>query len=462
MIRKFILPVLFFLIVIIFFYPVFLRGLLPIPSDTIVGLYHPFRDLYAKEYPNGIPYKNFLITDPVRQQFPWRFLATELEKMGQLPLWNPYSFAGFPMLANFQTAAFYPLNILLFLLPFATGWSLLVILQPLLAGIFLYYYLRHMHLAKKASLLGGIVFAFCGFSTAWLEWNTILSTALWLPLILLAKEHLLKKVTIKWMAILIFAQCAAFFAGHIQTFFYMLLLHDSYLIARIIQITRSENLHTHFWMRAWKRYYPFVIHGLIVILIIAVQWWPTLQLINLSARSSDQIWQKEGWFIPWQHLIQFVSPDFFGNPATQNYWGTWNYGEMVGYVGILPFIFALFGMFFRKDKKTLFFGTVFFLSLIFALPTIFAKLPFIWHIPFISTAQPTRLLFLTDFSLAVLAALGFDYYFRLERKRIIFYPVLFTGIIFSILWFYVTKGYAKTIPVSAMDISVAKHNLLLP
>src|SRR3989344_5465144 len=87
------------LLTIIFFWQFIFRGLLPIPSDTIVGLYHPFRDLYAKDYPNGIPFKNFLITDPVRQQYPWRELAISIEKKLELPLWNPYSLSGTPLLA---------------------------------------------------------------------------------------------------------------------------------------------------------------------------------------------------------------------------------------------------------------------------------------------------------------------------------------------------------------------------
>ncbi|HXS15196.1 MAG TPA: hypothetical protein VN711_03645, partial [Candidatus Saccharimonadales bacterium] len=66
----------------VFFRSFFLSGLLPIPSDTIVGLYNPFRDFYAPNYPNGIPFKNFLITDPVRQEYPWRILSISLEKSG--------------------------------------------------------------------------------------------------------------------------------------------------------------------------------------------------------------------------------------------------------------------------------------------------------------------------------------------------------------------------------------------
>jgi len=90
---------------------------------------------------------------------------------------------------------------------------------------------------------------------------------------------------------------------------------------------------------------------------------PTLQFIILSARNLDLPgWQTNpGWFIPWQNLIQFLAPDFFGNPATLNYYGIWNYGEFIGYIGIFPLIMAFFALFFRRDKKTLFFWNGFFL-----------------------------------------------------------------------------------------------------
>src|SRR6266567_6553270 len=104
---------------VFFFHSFILQGKLPIPSDTIEVLYHPFIDYSIKHFPTGVPVKNFLMTDPIRQQYPWRWLAVSLEKRGQFPLWNPYSFAGTPLLANFQTAAFYPLNIFLLILPFS-------------------------------------------------------------------------------------------------------------------------------------------------------------------------------------------------------------------------------------------------------------------------------------------------------------------------------------------------------
>lgn len=464
------------LIILFFFHSFFLRGNLPIPSDTIVGLYHPFRDLYAKEYPNGIPYKNFLITDPVRQQYPWRFLAVSLEELGQQPLWNPYSFGGTPLLANFQTAAFYPLNILLFIFPFAIGWSLLILSQQILAGAFMYWYLSSLKLKYYARFLGSFVYVFCGFMIAWLEWGTLGSVALWIPLLLLSIDKIfltsLRGGTTKqskkneitsaftklrndikvWSVVFVLSLTFSFFAGHLQTFFYLNIIAVCYFIAKWIQFKKLKKL-----------LLLFLVLSICFLILTAIQWIPTLQFVLQSARNADQLnaWQQAGWFIPWQNLIQFVAPDFFGNPTTLNYWGIWNYAEFIGYIGIFPLIMAIFALFYRHDKKTLFFGTFFFLSLIFSLPTIFAKIPYLLQIPFFATSQPTRLLFITDFSLSILAALGLDFYLRSEVKRKILYPALFIFVIFAGLWIFVLSGY-KILHVNYAEIVVSKHNLYLP
>src|SRR3989344_984307 len=152
-IKKFWAPIAVIAIVVIFFWQVFLKSLFPIPSDTIVGLYHPFLDLYAKISPAGVPFKNFLITDPVRQIIPWKELSIDLLSRFELPLWNPYEMAGKPLLANFQSGAFYPLNLLLFIKPPFISWSIFIMLQSFLSGIFLYLYLRNLSLSQKSSIL---------------------------------------------------------------------------------------------------------------------------------------------------------------------------------------------------------------------------------------------------------------------------------------------------------------------
>jgi len=478
--KKLIYPLIFITVVLIFFWKFFIRDLLPIPADTIVGMYHPWRDFFSKEYPNGIPFKNFLITDPVRQQYPWRKLAIDVLKKQQLPIWNPYTFGGTPLIANFQSAVFYPFNLLFFIpkLSFSTVWSILIVLQPVLAGLFLYLYLRHFQLKPLACFLGGISFAFSGFFVAWLEWNTVLHSALWLPLILLSVEKILyffkrsssakrkaqsaklqlkSKNLILWSIVLLFSLTSSFLAGHLQTFFYVFLTSFSYFLVRILSLKKRERK---------KAILLLVTYYLLLVIITFVQWLPTLKFINLSAREIDQVdWQaKEGWFIPWQHLIQLLAPDFFGNPTTLNYWGIWNYGELVGYLGLLSLIMALLAMIWRKDKKTLFFGWLFFVSLIFALPTSLAKLPYQFKIPFLSTSQPTRLLFLIDFSLAVLGALGFDYFLKRKSKMVQTIELLVVfGLIYGAFWLFgLTAGRWLNTEQWLINLVVTKRNLILP
>lgn len=448
-----------------FFSPFLINGKIPIPADTIVGLYHPFRDLYANDYPRGVPYKNFLITDPVRQQYPWRFLTVESVKQNQLPLWNPYTMTGVPLLGNMQSAPFYPLNIFLYIVPLQIGWGILIYLQMILGGIFFFLYTKNLKLSNWSCLLGSLAFIFSGFSIAWLEWGTIVHTAVWLPLILLSIDKLFdklqgKKLTIDifknknllfWSLLYVFSLSAALFAGHLQIFFYLLIVVISYFIIHLFGTKNSFHLLLF-----------FCVLNIVSIAITWIQWYPALQYIFYSARSVDvSQWNETlGWFIPWEHAIQFIVPDFFGNPTTLNYWGVWNYGELIGYIGILPLIMALYALFFRRDKKTLYFGTVFFIAVIFAFPTIFAQLPFLLNIPFISTSQPTRLLFIIDFCLAMLAALGFDYFNR--RKKYIVYPLLLFTVSFVGLWVFVTT-FTNLFPIITTDqIAVSKNNLILP
>lgn len=443
--------------VCIFFYPFILQGKLPIPSDTIVGLYHPYRDLYSNTNPNGLPYKNFLVTDPVRQQFPWKNLATSLTKNAQLPLWNPYEMAGTPLLANFQSSPFYPLNALLFFGAFSVSWSWFIFLEPLLAGVFLYVYLRNLKIDSRAALLGSLAWAFCGFSIAWLEWGVIMHTALWFPLILLAKDKLLEEWNLRWALVLILAEVSALLAGHLQIFFYVFVLGNIYLFAKIMQRSFSRKTKYKF-LTFVKIYAPFIVAGIVIFVFTIPQWLPTLQFIFLSNRSIDQLWNQPGWFIPYQNLVQFVAPDFFGNYATLNYFGVWNYGEFVGYIGVGALILALYAAMFRHDKKTWFFSGVVLVALVLATSNPLSQIPYILKIPFISTAQPTRLMFVVDISLAILAAFGFDYLLKVKKR--IWVPVVIVGIVVASLWVFVFAG-GNYFPTPG-DLLVTKSNLRLP
>jgi len=412
--KKKILFILFFLTPFIVFYsPVLLQNKLPIPSDNLAYLFYPFRDHYAQDFPRGVPYKNSLVADPVTQQIPWKILSMDEIKNGNVPLWNPYSMAGYPLLGNIQSSPFYPLNVLLFL-PFFAGWTLFIILQQLLASLFLYLFVRNKGASHIASLFGSVAFSFSGFVISWLEWGTIIHTALWLPLLLLSLDKINEDKKRVWNFIFILGMCSAFLGGHLQTFIYLFLatVFYSFFINR-------------------KSFLRICILSGISFLILSPVIFVDLQSILLSARSVDLSWRQPGWFIPWQNGLQFIAPDFFGNPATGNYYGEWNYGEFIGYIGIFPLILAISTLRHFKEKKYIYFVLVLLGALCLAFPTIIAKVPYKFEFPFLSSTQPTRLLFLVNFSLAVLAVFGLDNIIKSQKRnnKTFLLPIIFMIVI---------------------------------
>lgn len=419
------LPVLFLILFTLIIFSPVLIGKLPVPADTIVGLYHPWRDQLAGQYPNGAPFKNFLITDPVRQQYPWRQLSVTQILSGKLPVWNPYSFSGTPLIANFQSAVFYPLNIFLFLFGMTNGWTIMIIGQILLGGCFMWIYLRSLKLHPLATALGTLSWVGSGFWVAWLEWNTLIQTILWLPLLLFTIDKIFfSPRKIVWLTVFTLVTSLSLLAGHLQTFFYLVLVLISYLLARLGQTKQYRVLPV------------FLIPLLFFLLFTFVQWWPFLNFLILSARDVDpQVLTRPDWFLPLVNLSQFLAPDFLGNPATLNYFGIWNYMEFVGYLGVGGLFFALYSLIFRRDKKTLFFLILLFTGLIFALPTPLAQIPFLLRVPLLSSAQPSRLLVVIDFSLAMLAALGLDHYLKsTPNLKNLLRPVILFTLSLTSLW----------------------------
>lgn len=434
------------LIVFSFFLPSLVENRLAIPADALLSLYHPWRDLSQDGYtPGRFPAKNMLITDPILQTYPLRNLVIEAIQQNLLPLWNPYNFAGQPLLANIQSGTFQITNVLFLILPFNIAWSSSIVVASALTALFMFLFLRELDLNGKrlsplSCLFAATVLPFTGFYIAWLEWGTIVTTAMWLPLILLAQNKLFKKITTRWFIILTIAIFQTLVSGHLQTANYVLGTSVIYLIYLAFKNKIKPLILT-------------LISIVLAILIAAPQLLPTVELISLSSRDTDQSYddKKSDWFLPPQNLIQLVAPDFFGNPTTNNYWGIFNYGEFVAYIGIVPLFLALVGAF-SNSKPQRFFVILSVLALILALKNPVSELPYSLHLPLISSTQPSRIIFLLVFSLTALSAFGFDYLFRESKLKNIILGIL------PILTIVALLPIAMRLEFS----NVATRNLILP
>ena len=441
------------LLTFLFFLPNLLQGKVPIPADSLLGLYHPFRDVSLDGYnPGKFPAKNPLITDPVLQTYPWRYQVVKNIKEGNLPLWNPYSFSGQPLAANIQSSPLQILNILFIIFDFKIAWALSVILPQLAITIFMYLFLRSLNLSKISSVFGSIVLPLTGFFIAWQAWGTVITTAMWLPLILLATTKLFTKISTKWFLILILATSQTILSGHWQTALYVFIAFISYCI--------------YFFLKTGKRLPLFfsIVALILGISISAIQLFPSVEFLKYSARNIDQGYYqgREDWFLPPQNLIQLIAPDFFGNPATYNYWGIWNYAEFVSFIGIVPLSLAIYGLIVRSTYRG-FFIALGLIALIFGLENPISKIPYSLSIPHVSSLQPSRIIFLLVFSLTGLTSIGLDRLLKEKSTLKIFFGPLI--VILMLLAIASMTIFAKDLfpkDPNLDPVAIAKRNLILP
>ena len=438
------------IVVLFFFYPIF-KGYIPFPGDLLVNT-NPYKaQSYLGYSAGGYPNKA-QGADVITEIYPWRYFSINELKNFSIPFWNPYNFSGNPQAANFQTAVFYPFNIFYFLLPFNISWTILIMLQPLLAGIFMYLFLKKgIALSDFSSLIGGISFAFSSYMSVWMEYGNIAATLLWLPLVLLFTKYYFQKPKIFSFLGISTALMFAMLAGYIQGVFYIYILSLFYYIFLIF--TTKGNFKKH------KKNLLFFISLFLPFLITSFQILPTLSLFSQSTRGAYTLDQIEKNLTPLISWITIFFPDFFGNPVTRNYWLDGTYIERVIYPGTLIVFFALFALFNKiniLEKK--FFVVAAAVALIIASNIPFVKYFYLIPIPVISTTVASRELSIFIFSMIILAAIGINHF--LEKNQAKKFALIYLSLIF--LTIALTFFSSGILPSLSENLKISFRNLAVP
>ncbi len=422
----------------IFASPYFFKGLVPFSSKYLVTFFPPWSAQY------GMPLKNNAMPDVITQIYPWKKITIDSWKQGQVPLWNPYSFSGTPHAANYQTAVFSPVNLLYFILPFLDAWSIMILLQPLLAGVFMYVMLRCLDRSQEASLIGAIAFMFSGFLTVWMAYGTLGWAVLWMPFLFAAILMHVHKRSWRNPVIVSLSLAWSFFSGHFQMSVYVLIALIAYIVYQVV--------HT-------KRIKAGIELGLSVILglmLSAPQILPSFDAYSQSVRSELF---TQGGGIAWQYLVTLFAPDFFGNPVTRNDWFGF-YAEWASYIGVVPLLLAVYAIT-RRTKHIGFFLGLTVISLLIATPTLINTFVVWLKIPGISTSYSARIIILTSFSLAAIASYGLDRLREdwIKKKVFISFPY-FVGIGVLLIFLWGIVFVVRPFPVD--KLLIARRNIMLP
>jgi hypothetical protein len=283
-----------------------------------------------------------------------RYEATRLQS-GQVPLWDPYIYAGHPFLADIQSAVFYPLSLLTMLLTAVKGFSYRALEMEaighfFLAALFTYLLARRLTRSRTGGIAAAIAFAFSGYLTSYPPLQlAILETHVWLPLILLLLDVAGERLdtasgapwaALRWAVAAGLALGVALLAGHPQS---GLLVGYAGLAFGLFR----------FWPRpaqtlsgrdcgappqssvrsfsAWR--WPLAllaVFGLVGTGIAAIQLIPSWELVRLSTRVGLPFDEAGSGFTPYD-LLQPIFPALGGNvPAL--------------YFGVLPLGLAILAL----------------------------------------------------------------------------------------------------------------------
>lgn len=428
--KKFIPYIVIIGIVVFFFWKTIFLGKIPFPGDLLLSKYAPWRHVSYSGYVAGaVPSKDQYF-DVIRELYPWKTEVIRQIKEGSVPLWNPYSFSGAPLLANYQSQVFYPPGILYFLMPQLYAWTILLILQPLLGSVFMYLFATVIGISLPGAIIAAILFNFSSFANVWMEFNTVWHTILWLPFLLYLVEKTVQKrrFTIGPSCLFIFALFSSITGGHPQDFIYTFLFFSIYIFVRIGTLKE--------W--AAKEKILCIMHYALLIaisfLLAAPQLLPTMELFRNSARVTHDFQQLISMMLiqPWQTGVLIVQ-DFFGNPAVKTDFLNNTYVGKAMSVGSAGFFLALISLWSKKHSwHWKFFFTASILLLAITIRSPLTELLYKYPLPILSTGSPTRILFLLCFSLAALAGFGYDTIVR--SKIILWKPIAVMCTLLGALW----------------------------
>src|SRR5262245_4801463 len=357
-------------------------------------------------------------------------LCGRMLAQGIIPLWNPYSYGGSPLLAGIQPGALYPPNWVFAIFSPGVAMNFVVITTYHIAMTGMFVYARAIGATRLGALVSGAIFAFGGFMVSHLDQPNCIGSLAWTPWLLWVIEVIRKRAETaettagamlsSWPLVtvgaIIFA--AQFFAGHPQSSLHVWLMSGAYAMFTLLRCERPK---------ARRFALALIALGLCGGLLCMVQLLPTRELQPLGQRASLSYEYFSTQPLPPHSYLTLIFPYFFGGGHPPIYrvggWDSWwlvKWG--FGYAGISGIALGLTALSAGKRLRMVWFwiGTVIF-SLFLALGS---TMPFgihqlLYHTPIYNLFRSSyRHLFEFNLAVAALAGIGCSHLALLEAANL--------------------------------------------
>lgn len=252
-------------------------------------------------------------SDVFEQYVPFFTFNAQAFHAGELPYWNPYCFGGTLHISDPVTQFWYPVHLLLY--PFLDGegdyfylLSMVIVAHYALFFYGVYYLGRVFQLSFWASIISAIALTFsCVLICRW-QFYPVLYTLTWYPFIIAAFEKIHK--TGKWHLAFLAALLlvTAFYAGHTQYFFYLIILLAIQALVNLIHTLKAKEG----WAPTLRHAAMYFVPVAITLAVGSAQLAITTESIPYTQRQEITYKYASDGSLQAKQLLTAVHPKLFG------------------------------------------------------------------------------------------------------------------------------------------------------
>jgi hypothetical protein len=346
--------------------------------------------------------------------YPLRFSLAQAYGAHELPLWDRHPAMGFPLLADFQSAAFYPPHLVFLVLPFFPAIRLIFLLHYIVAGSGSYLLFRRWNYPSQLAVLGAMLFTLGGTMISLTNLLNHFQSAVWLPWSLLFWERYLAMrswVNFMFLTLVLLVQLLA---GSPEV----------YVLTMALLLVRGFTSGSAQALREYARAFCLLLLvNVAVALLGMVQLLPTAELL-VESRRQEPIPYPEAinWSLNPLSLMNLFFLD--KQVSTQGSGAQIFFGQSIPflisyYMGAVALFGICFWLFNSSWKEKLFLGLLLTLSITLAFGNFTPIYPFLYrHVPPFGTLRyPEKFFFFTHALLLYIVLEGVVEFFRSEGER---------------------------------------------
>ncbi|MGH9800559.1 MAG: hypothetical protein ACRD82_09365, partial [Blastocatellia bacterium] len=386
------------LLTVLFFTPRFFGK-----SFSAVGQHmfysYPWASVTIPNY--GVSMRGHAQTDQAETYYPLSVFATDAWRSGEIPMWMPYGFGGFPIMEFGMTSMLYPPRLaLLFFFDPLKQHELTMFLHLLMAALGMYALMRCWGANTAGSVMAAVVWQFNGHNTFWLVLEQMAIVAAWCPWMLLAATLAVRRKSFKWAVVTGIAVAMALYSGGVHyvhmSGWLLAAWYGTATLREAVKAFRQQR------RREMIEYLALPVVSLVTTLLVAMAYWlPLLRALSEVSRAPMSLEAQLRIASSWPAILQTLwlprsALDVSGKPDYISFLFT----------GLIPLVLAVAGIVLSRSIHVR-------LALLFAVMAFMFAIGTPWwvgllnnHLPFFSTMYLYVGSYVYSFGLAVLAGFG--------------------------------------------------------